>query len=160
IPPAPPGRCQPSAGARRARWPASAPRREGGRMTGSGTGTLAGRVAVVTGAAGEIGAAYSTALAEAGACVIEADLAFPAKLERSDGPYGNRARLHVDVADASSTRELGDVVRREFGRCDILVNNAAIYRGMRLDPQLTVDIGYWRKVFGVNVDGALLCTQA
>jgi NAD(P)-dependent dehydrogenase (short-subunit alcohol dehydrogenase family) len=40
------------------------------------------------------------------------------------------------------------------------VNNAAIYHSMRLDPQLTVDIDYWRKVFSVNLDGALLVTQA
>jgi NAD(P)-dependent dehydrogenase (short-subunit alcohol dehydrogenase family) len=51
-------------------------------------------------------------------------------------------------------------VRDRFARADILVNNAAIYHSMRMDPQLTVDIDYWRRVFAVNLDGALLMTQA
>src|SRR5947209_3654780 len=48
---------------------------------------------------------------------------------------------------------------RRFGRARILVNNAAIYHSIRSDPQLTVDIDYWRRVFAVNLDGAMLMTQ-
>jgi 3-oxoacyl-[acyl-carrier protein] reductase len=55
---------------------------------------------------------------------------------------------------------LGEFVASNLGRCDILVNNAAIYRGMQAVSQLEVDIEYWRRTFAVNVDGALLCTQA
>jgi NAD(P)-dependent dehydrogenase (short-subunit alcohol dehydrogenase family) len=40
------------------------------------------------------------------------------------------------------------------------VNNAAIYHSMRLDPVLEVDVDYWRLMFSVNVDGALLMVQA
>jgi NAD(P)-dependent dehydrogenase (short-subunit alcohol dehydrogenase family) len=120
------------------------------------TGALAGKVAVLTGAAGEIGQAYSAALVAAGMSVVEVDLGFSS----GTGESTTVRRVQVDVADAAETRELADLVRRDYGRCDVLVNNAAIYRDMRLDPQLTVEIAYWRKVFSVNVDGALLCTQA
>ena len=55
---------------------------------------------------------------------------------------------------------LAERVRQEFGAAHIVVNNAAMYHSMRLDPQLTVDVDYWRRVFAVNLDGALLVTQA
>src|SRR6185436_18805554 len=62
--------------------------------------------------------------------------------------------------DRDSTLELAEATRQRFGAAHIVVNNAALYHSMRLDPQLTVDIEYWRRVFSVNVDGPLLVTQA
>src|SRR4029077_910826 len=59
-----------------------------------------------------------------------------------------------------SAAEFGAWLRSEVGTAHILVNNAAIYHSMRTDSQMEVDIGYWRKVFSVNLDGALLMTQA
>jgi NAD(P)-dependent dehydrogenase (short-subunit alcohol dehydrogenase family) len=73
---------------------------------------------------------------------------------------GEAKSVVVDVSDQSSTRLLADAVREHYGTAHILVNNAAIYHSMRLDPQMTVDIDYWRTVFSVNLDGALLVTQA
>jgi NAD(P)-dependent dehydrogenase (short-subunit alcohol dehydrogenase family) len=124
---------------------------------------LAGRVAVITGAAQGIGRAYALALAESGAVVVAADLngdgaEETASLVRAAG--GDAKSVVVDVSDQSSTRSLADAVREHFGAAHILVNNAAIYHSMRLDPQMTVDIDYWRTVFSVNLDGALLVTQA
>jgi 3-oxoacyl-[acyl-carrier protein] reductase len=64
------------------------------------------------------------------------------------------------VSDRDSTVALASTVRDTRGTCHILVNNAAIFHSMRNDPQLTVDIEYWRRMFSVNLDGALLTTQA
>ena len=124
---------------------------------------LKGRVAVVTGAGQGIGRAYAAALAEHGAVVVSADLNGPAAEDtaeaiRSDG--GESSAITVDVSDRDSTLAMAAAVRDRYGECHIVVNNAAIYHSMRLDPQLTVDIDYWRTVFSVNLDGPLLVTQA
>ena len=130
---------------------------------GTMSGQQAGRVAVVTGAAGGIGRAYALGLARQGANVVAADLEADgaeetaALIEREGGVC---LAATVDVSERDSTLALADQVRAHFGGAHILVNNAAIYHHLRLDPQLTVDIQYWRKVFSVNLDGALLMTQA
>jgi NAD(P)-dependent dehydrogenase (short-subunit alcohol dehydrogenase family) len=124
---------------------------------------LTGRVAVVTGAGRGIGAAYATALASHGAKVVVADIdaeaaASCAKRLSADGHTAVDAT--VDISDRDSTLALASRVHDEFGAAHIVVNNAAIYHSMRLDRQLDVDIDYWRRVFSVNLDGALLVTQA
>jgi 3-oxoacyl-[acyl-carrier protein] reductase len=124
---------------------------------------LVGRVAVVTGGAQGIGRAYALALADAGATVVVADLQRGGAEETVallEGMGAEGLAAEVDVSDRASTLALAETVRGELGRAHIVVNNAAIYHSMQLDPQLTVDIGYWRKVFSVNLDGALLVTQA
>jgi NAD(P)-dependent dehydrogenase (short-subunit alcohol dehydrogenase family) len=125
--------------------------------------SLEGRVAVVTGGAQGIGAVYARALAEAGAKVVVADLNIAGARETASTiaqAGGTSTAIEVDVSDKASTLALADEVRKQFGTAHILVNNAAIYHSMRTDPQMTVDIDYWRKVFSVNLDGALLMTQA
>jgi NAD(P)-dependent dehydrogenase (short-subunit alcohol dehydrogenase family) len=124
---------------------------------------LAGKVAVVTGAAQGIGRAYAEALAGQGAAVVVADLdegraKETTELLRSHG--GEATVAVVDVSDRDSTSALAQTVRDTYGTANILVNNAAIYHSMRLDPLMTVDIDYWRRIFSVNLDGALLVTQA
>jgi 3-oxoacyl-[acyl-carrier protein] reductase len=122
-----------------------------------------GRVAVVTGAAQGIGREYAAALAEDGATVVAADLNLEgaeetAALIAKDG--GTAVAKQVDVSDGASTLALAASVRDELGGAHIVINNAAIYHSMRLDPVLQVDIEYWRRMFSVNVDGALLMVQA
>jgi 3-oxoacyl-[acyl-carrier protein] reductase len=121
------------------------------------------RVAVVTGAGRGIGREYALSLGAAGFGVAVADLNLEgaaetvALLEKAEHPG---AAFGVDVSDEASVRQLAGDVRDRFGRVDVLVNNAAMYHSVRLDSQLEVDIAYWRKVFSVNVEGVLLCTQA
>ena len=124
---------------------------------------LEGRVAVVTGAAQGIGRGYALTLAEHGAAVVVADLNTAGARETADvieQHGGSALPVTVDVSDRDSTLELAEATRQRFGAAHIVVNNAALYHSMRLDPQLTVDIEYWRRVFSVNVDGPLLVTQA
>jgi NAD(P)-dependent dehydrogenase (short-subunit alcohol dehydrogenase family) len=126
-------------------------------------GSLEGRVAIVTGAAQGIGVVYAQALAEEGARVvvadIQADAAESAAAALREGGAEAMAVV-VDVSNKASTLALADAVRERFGTAHVLVNNAAIFHSMRTDPQMTVDIEYWRKIFSVNVDGVLLMTQA
>ena len=124
---------------------------------------LTGRVAVVTGAGRGIGAAYATALASHGAKVVVADIdaeAAASCAKRLSTEGHTALGVTVDISDRESTLALASCVRQEFGAAHIVVNNAAIYHSMRLDRQLDVDIDYWRRVFSVNLDGALLVTQA
>src|SRR6478735_7353621 len=121
------------------------------------------KVAIVTGSGGGIGQAYAEALASEGAAVVVADINAEgaervAKQIVADG--GTAISVPVDVSDIDSARAMADRTLAEFGGIDYLVNNAAIYGGMKLDLLLTVDWDYYRKFMAVNMDGALLCIRA
>jgi len=122
-----------------------------------------GKVAIVTGAARGIGEAYAKALAHEGARVVVADLddegasKVAASIE-ADG--GIAAATKVDVSDPESTKAMAAFAAERFGGIDHLVNNAAIYGGMKLDILLTVDWDYYKRFMDVNLNGALLCARA
>jgi NAD(P)-dependent dehydrogenase (short-subunit alcohol dehydrogenase family) len=122
-----------------------------------------GKSAIVTGAGQGIGEAYAMALAREGAAVAVADLnteqaARVVKQIQADG--GSALKVTVDVASAESTSEMAAAVIKAFGGIDFLVNNAAIYHGMKIESLLTVDLDYYRHFLDVNLNGALLCTRA
>jgi 3-oxoacyl-[acyl-carrier protein] reductase len=126
-------------------------------------GQFDNKVAIVTGAAQGIGAAYAQALAADGAAVVVADLNEEAgervaKQIVADG--GTAMFTRVDVSDPESAKAMADRAVAEFGGIDYLVNNAAIYGGMKLDLLLTVPWDYYKKFMSVNLDGALVCTRA
>jgi 3-oxoacyl-[acyl-carrier protein] reductase len=121
------------------------------------------KVAIVTGAGGGIGQAYAEALAREGAAVVVADINAEgaervAKQIVADG--GTAISVPVDVSDIDSAKVMADRTLAEFGGIDYLVNNAAIFGGMKLDLLLTVDWDYYKKFMSVNLDGALVCTRA
>ncbi|MGC5617379.1 SDR family NAD(P)-dependent oxidoreductase [Georgenia sp. Z1491] len=122
----------------------TAGRADGGQQgRGASPEPLAGRVVVVTGALGGIGAAQATLLRNQGAVVVPTDLA-----ETSEVP-GYR---HLDVADRASWEALAEELRDAHGRVDGLVNNAGLTRRHRL---LEVDAGDLRELFDVNVVASL-----
>src|SRR4051812_37048628 len=112
------------------------------------------RTAIVTGAAQGIGEAYARALAAEGANVVVADLEAElgeqvAKQIITDG--GNATFVPVDVSDPVSTEALAASTVEKYGRIDHVVNNAAIYGGMKLDLLLTVPWDYYKKFMSVNL---------
>jgi len=118
------------------------------------------RVAVVTGASSGIGEATAAALAKAGYSVAlgarrEDRLAELSK--RIEGDGGRAISVATDVADPESAKNLIDTAKSEFGRVDVLVNNAGV---MLLGPITGADIGQWKQMVDVNLLGLLYCTHA
>ncbi|MGW5387576.1 SDR family oxidoreductase [Nocardia sp. NPDC003963] len=122
-----------------------------------------GRTAIVTGAARGIGEVYAQALAAEGASVVVADLneeGGTAVAEKIVADGGTASFHTVDVSDPDSAEALADFTVEKYGKIDHLVNNAAIYGGMKLDLLLTVPWDYYKKFMSVNLDGALVMTRA
>jgi len=122
-----------------------------------------GRTAIVTGAAQGIGEAYARALAAEGANVVVADIDAElgeqvAKQIVADG--GVASFTSVDVSDPASAEALAASTVETYGSIDHVINNAAIYGGMKLDLLLTVPWDYYKKFMSVNLDGALNVTRA
>lgn len=121
---------------------------------------LRDQVAVVTGGARGIGRAIAKAFVQEGAAVVIADLNQERgkATEEELGEGGGKARfVATQVADPASVEAMVQTTVDEFGRIDILVNNAAI-----LGPNghlLEVDYEVWQRVIGVNQTGVFLCSQ-
>ncbi len=124
---------------------------------------IEGKVAIVTGAGGGIGEAYAKGLSAQGAKVVVAEIV-AANGERVAGEIrdsgGDAIFVEVDVSSPESTQAMAASVISHFGGIDLLVNNAAIFGGMKLDAMLTVDWDYYKKFMDVNMNGALLCIRA
>ena len=124
---------------------------------------LSGKVAVITGGAGDIGTVYGRALCEAGASVVLADLNEAAAAKVADGltaDGGNAVGVAVNVVDAESTRAMASAAVDAFGGIDILVNNAAIMTDLPRYGLSNIPVEEWNRVIDVNLRGPLLCTQA
>jgi NAD(P)-dependent dehydrogenase (short-subunit alcohol dehydrogenase family) len=127
---------------------------------------LHGRVAVVTGAAGLLGRQHCAALAAAGAHVVAADIdeKLCAELAVTLSPLA--MTLPMDVTSQASIRTGLMMILQNFGRVDVLVNNAAVndmFESPALAGELSKFENYpedlWRRMFDVNVNGLFLCSQ-
>jgi NAD(P)-dependent dehydrogenase (short-subunit alcohol dehydrogenase family) len=122
--------------------------------------SLDGKVAIVTGASSGLGVAFAQALAEAGA-----DVALGARrvdrLAETAGlveAAGRRAlAVQTDVADPASCQALVDATVAEFGRVDVLVNNAGVGTAV---PATRETPEQFRDVIDVNLNGAYWMAQA
>jgi 3-oxoacyl-[acyl-carrier protein] reductase len=121
------------------------------------------KVAIVTGSGQGIGEAYAKALAREGAAVVIAEIneAHGAKVAGEIEATGGRALfVHTDVASPDSAQVLAQRTLDAFGGIDYLINNAAIFAGMRRESLLTVDYDYYKRFMEVNMNGALIVTRA
>jgi len=139
-------------------------------------GKLSEKVAMVTGCSGEkgIGRAIARRLAEDGADVILTSSGTRMSLNKPVGGWagissvaeevrnaGQRAlTVSLDVRSASQIAEAFDVALKEFGRLDILVNNAAAPAGKDRVPVAELSEEAWDIVLDVNLKGTFLCCRA
>lgn len=124
---------------------------------------IEGKVAIVTGGGGGIGEAYATGFAAAGAKVVVAELDKEggervASSIRSSG--GEATFVHTDIGSEESTQQAAAAAVEAFGGIDFLVNNAAVFKDMKLSSLLAVEWDYYKFFMNVNLDGALLMTRA
>jgi len=122
---------------------------------------LSGKVALITGGARNIGRAIAQSLAAGGATVMVNANTSRADAEQTVamiGKNGGKAALHMaDVTDAAAVGGMVDALVAQFGRIDLLINNAAIRAET---PFAEITLEHWRRVLATVLDGAFICTQA
>jgi NAD(P)-dependent dehydrogenase (short-subunit alcohol dehydrogenase family) len=121
------------------------------------TGSVEGRVAVVTGAAQGIGNAIAKGLAAEGARIVVADLN---RAEVAAAEFDGGVGITVDVADEAQVEQMTKEVIDRCGRIDILVNNAGLYASLAMRPFTEIPVDEWRQVMDVNVLSMFLTTRA
>jgi len=120
---------------------------------------LHGRIAVVTGGSRGIGSATAEMLAYMGAYVIVADIDLDsAEISAANirKNYGNASAFQVDISKEGSVVRLKEIINRDVGEVDILINNAGVLDSASIDEIMTAD---WDRVLDINLKGTFLCSK-
>jgi len=118
------------------------------------------RVCLVTGAGSGIGRALALAFAQEGAKVAAADVDIDsarATVAAVEATGGMAHAVQVDVAESTSVRAMAEDVLAQWGRVDVLVNNAGVASRF---PALELPEAEWDRVLSINLKGVFLCTQS
>ncbi len=121
--------------------------------------SLSGKVAIVTGGAGDLGLAIAKAYLAAGASVVLVGRS-AAHLDAAQAALGRPQQLTSIAADVSDDAQIDAMVAaviKQFGRIDILVTAAGI---QHRSPALDFNHDRWNEVIKVNLTGAFYCAQA
>lgn len=122
---------------------------------------LTGQVALITGAAKNIGRAIALELAAAGARIAintRASRAAADSVADEIRAAGGTAAVYVaDIADASTVKNMGAAVQAELGTVSILVLNASVRREI---PFTEMTFEEWREVMAISLDGSFHCVKA
>lgn len=138
-------------------------------MTGLSDGTVVdssnsveGRVVIVTGGGSGIGRAYARHFAANGAIPVIAEINGQngaAVAEEIRGNGGRALAVQTDVTDETSVAEMIEMAMGEFGRIDVLINNAAIFSTIPRAPFEEISRDDWTRVLDVNVIGSWICAK-
>jgi 3-oxoacyl-[acyl-carrier protein] reductase len=122
---------------------------------------LEGQVAIVTGAARAIGRAIAEALAGGGATVVSLDLASADETVAAiESAGGSALAITADVTDEAAVADAVARILENYGRVDVLINNAGLFAGIERRPFWEIDLEEWEHVLGVNVRSVFLCSRA
>jgi 3-oxoacyl-[acyl-carrier protein] reductase len=124
---------------------------------------LDGKVAVITGAGRGIGKAFALKFAEEGAKLLLPDISVERAeetVEEVKAKGGEAVAMETDISDENDTKSIADKVMQQYGRVDILINNAAIWYGLEITPWDAWTVEEWDRILAVNLKGAWLCCKA
>ena len=108
-----------------------------------------------------IGQAFALNLAREGARVVAADILEVADtVEKVKAAGGEITGINVDVSSAESTRNMASETVEKYGTIDVMINNAAIWGGLKFKPMEQIAEEEWDAVFAVNVMGIWQCCKA
>lgn len=123
-------------------------------------GRLEDKVAIVTGGAKGLGAAYAGALAQEGAVAVIADIADSARVTAAIRRSGGRCcEIPTDVSDEAAVKRLVEKTLSLYRRIDILINNAAVFASLPPAGIQEIDVDLWDRVMAVNVRGSFLMAK-
>ena len=126
-------------------------------------GRLEDKVAIVTGGARGLGKVFCRAMADEGASVVVGDILDDGALQTSKeikAGGGAAISLRVDVTSEQETLWMAEETIKQFGRVDILVNNAAMIYGVGRKSFVEVSTAEWDQLMAVNLRGPFLCSKA
>src|SRR5262249_33771925 len=125
------------------------------------SGELTGRVALVTGAARNIGRAIALRLAGLGAAVVVNARSSQSEVDDVASEIlaqgGEASPVLADVTDRAAVDAMLAATKARFGRLDIVVNNAAVRGEAPIDQVTAAD---WHRILAVVLDGAFNCVQS
>lgn len=120
-------------------------------------GRVEGKVAIISGGARGMGAAHARALVAEGGKVVIGDILDDEGKALAE-EIGDAARyVHLDVTRPDEWKKAADVAVGEFGRLNVLVNNAGIVNGSTIE---NFDLDRWQQILDVNLTGTFLGIQA
>ena len=124
---------------------------------------LKDKVAIITGAGRGLGKAFALRFADEGVKLLLPDIS----LERAEGTVkeikargGEAFAMETDISDEKATEKMAEKVVQLYGKADILLNNAALYYGVRRRDWDAWTVADWDHMFAVNVRGTWLCCKA
>lgn len=124
-------------------------------------GRLTGKVAIITGAAQGIGAAYALGMAKEGAKIVIADVLDGQQAVEAVKNVGSDAMfVKTDVSSQEQCDAMAKAAKERFGSVDILLNNAAIFGSIVLKPFTECTAQEFMKVLEINVLGQFNCMKA
>lgn len=122
------------------------------------------KVVVITGAAGGLGEAFAKRFAYLGAKLVLCDINSEKVNELASTLSNNYAvealAIQVNVTDGASTQMMGTIIKEQLGKVDVLINNAAIYNGIKRSPFYEMEENEWNRVIDVNLKGTWLASKA
>jgi NAD(P)-dependent dehydrogenase (short-subunit alcohol dehydrogenase family) len=122
---------------------------------------LKGKVAVITGAAQGIGAAYAVGFAKEGAKIVIADILEGSKaVSQVEGQGSEAIFVRTDVSREEQCLAMAKAAFERFGSVDILINNAATFGDIVLKPFTEITSEEFKRVLEINVGGCFHCIKA
>jgi NAD(P)-dependent dehydrogenase (short-subunit alcohol dehydrogenase family) len=122
---------------------------------------LKGKVAIITGAAQGIGAAYAVGFAKEGAKIVISDIVNGENtVKRVEKEGGEAIFIKADVGKEAECQAIAKAAFDRFGAINILINNAAVFGNIILKPFTEVTSEEFKRVMEINTSGAFHCIKA